>query len=724
MNRILSVIFRPSKALTAIANEEPVFSSLLIFTLSVLAGNILWVRDFFISWQAAIFNSLSLVFLWGGVIVLIDLILTGILALINPSSSGILNMERFRKLIIVQLNISIILIFRPVINIFAGSTLSWIVVFIWGVVLMLFTVASLWDVAEIKAAFSMGMAVIVVFIGIKALRPSGGYLYTKDFSTLKDVIKENLPMEQISLLGIKDAVYNEENLKSAVKAVDEFMEFKQDFRIIPYCVLIKARALLLMDKDKDAKVLFRQLVARKDIPLNIFNTAMLSLYQLVSAREFALLPRDNSARQWRAILNLWRIPVKMSNYKGNVDSIGRIKIIIKNDDIDEVEKHISIIIDNFTGSDFEDDIYFWIAERYEKEGDFTKALKFYGYCADSAGAYDAQRIKIESAIRYAEERMGIDVFQERFRAPYAMIRKARIYKSLDKKEDAGDVYLKLIEKYPSHTLSAKALFELAQYSEETGEFSEAVKLYNRMLNNYPFSSLLTQVQHKKNIIKANLNNNALLAAYSSGWKKWQDGKYNEAIEIYKKLIDDFPSTEVAQELQYNIGEYYRKKKEYMQAIHEFRTGYKRFKDSPRGLDFGWQLGNVLADDLRYYNNAVSWYTDMMKDYEPGYKSRITGITTADLVWKSATICKKHLKDYKKAKQIYAGVIDSYSDPDLIARALFETALIDEKLHQYLQAVPGYNTIISRYSNTRWKEKAKQRIKDMHKRGLKLLEKHH
>ena len=75
MKRIINIIFRPSQALTDIANEEPIFSSLLIYALAVLAGNIFLVSDFFINWQSAVFNSLSLLFLWGGVIVLIDLIL-------------------------------------------------------------------------------------------------------------------------------------------------------------------------------------------------------------------------------------------------------------------------------------------------------------------------------------------------------------------------------------------------------------------------------------------------------------------------------------------------------------------------------------------------------------------------------------------------------------------------------------------------------------------------
>ena len=121
MKRIISMIFKPLKAVAEISDEEPIFSGIFIFAVSVLLGNINLVRHFFVSWQVAVFNCAALVFLWGGVMVLIDLILTGILKLLNSSPSKIINIERFRKLIVVQLNIAVILIFRPVLELFTTT---------------------------------------------------------------------------------------------------------------------------------------------------------------------------------------------------------------------------------------------------------------------------------------------------------------------------------------------------------------------------------------------------------------------------------------------------------------------------------------------------------------------------------------------------------------------------------------------------------------------------
>ena len=179
MKRIISMIFKPLKAVAEISDEEPIFSGIFIFAISVLLGNINLVRHFFVSWQAAVFNCFALVFLWGGVMVMIDLILTGILKLLNSSPSKIINMERFRKLIVVQLNIAVILIFRPVLELFTTNIISWVIVFVWGALLILFTVVSLWNVTEIKAAISIGVAVAAVFFGVKIFKPTNDSLYLK-----------------------------------------------------------------------------------------------------------------------------------------------------------------------------------------------------------------------------------------------------------------------------------------------------------------------------------------------------------------------------------------------------------------------------------------------------------------------------------------------------------------------------------------------------------------
>ncbi len=723
MSKIFNIIFRPSKTISIIADEEPVFSSLFIFTISVLIGNISLVKDFFINGRVLIFNSLALVFLWGGAMVIVDLILAGILMLISQSSSKILNLERFRKLIIVQLNVSIILILKPLIDIFTSSILSWIIIFILASVLMLITVVSLWDTTEIKAALSIGIAVVIVFSGIKALKPSE-YLYSKDFFVLNELIRENLKEEKAGLLGFKDFKFGKENLIEIIQAVDKFAEEKPDSKILPYCILIKAKALLLINKSTEAVVLFRRLITLKGVPLNVYRTAAMNLYQFIPEKEFLLLPLDDSVSKWRKIFELWRIPVKISSYRDSINRICSVRMIIQNENLSEVEKHMDVIINNFSNSDFEDDIYFWIGARYEREGNLNAALKYYKNSINLS-VVDIEKIKIESAIRYIEERMGIDILEEKLQPPYAMAKAARIYEILGRKKEANNLYLKLIKDYPGHSLAEKALVELALNKEEKGKFKEAVELYRRLLNNYPLGSLKHKVLHKKNIIEKNLGDKELLSLYSSAWRKWQTGKYSKAIKLYKKLIDDFPESEMAWELQYNIAQYFRKNGKYMDAIREFRTGYKRFKNSPRGFDFGWQIGNCLSDDLHYYLSALEWYEEMKGDYSKEYIAPVSGITAIDIAWKSAAICKKYLRDYSKAKQIYAEIIESYSNNEIVAKALFESAQIDEeKYHKYSQATSQYNTIISKYPDTLWKEKARKRLESIYNRGLKLLEKYH
>ena len=721
MKRILNIIFRPAEEISLICEEEPVFNGLLFFIVAVLIGNFEIVKSFFLNWQTGIFHSAMLVFMWAGVLLIVNLIIVGVMKLIDPLTSGVLNSERFKKLFIVESHLSLILIFRPILNIFLDNKLSWAIIFIWGIILVFIAVAFLWSVVARKSILSVGVAVVLVWIGFRQLDVVSRYTWTDDYEQLNSLLQQKLPQVDVNLLGwITPPVADKDHIK-LLEAVDDFIRQNPASPAIPYCILIKAKVEYQAGALEKSKNLYMQLINFKDVPKNIVNTARLNLKYLLDDSSFALLIDDFDAGRWKSILNFYNIDINLSNLKDNISRVAVIKDIIAGGNLDLVEEWLKTT----GGGDFYDDMYYWMAERAKKDEDFPRAIRYYEKALDSQDLQDKARLKIESVMRDIEENIDeVSILDERFVPPFALLSLGNLHRKLNNTPEAKDAYEELLVLYPDHSVSAEALLHLALYSEEEADFITAVKFYDNLIKNYPQSILVTQASFKKDIIEDNLDNQQLLTAYSDGWKKWRQGNYSEAIKIYKNLIDEFPASEIASELQYNIADYYRRNLKFMQAIHEYKIGYSKFKDSPRGFDFGVQIGNVLADDLRYYRRAVNWFQKLRDDYGPDYKAPISGITSLDIAWRMAEISKKFLRDYRNAIDIYNSIIKSYTEDEVVAKAMYEKTLIDEKIYRrYVKAVSEYKEIVSRFPDSPFAEKARKRMENLYVRGVKLLERY-
>jgi len=719
--KLINIIIRPLREIDRIAEEEPVFSGILIFVLSVIAGNIGIVSKFFASWQTAVFHSLALVFMWAGALVLIDLIITAVIKFVNPLTSSVLNSERFRKLIIIQLNMSLILAIRPLLSLFLSNTIAWILVFIWGATIVLVSVVRLWDTTEIKAALSLAAGVLVVFAGSKILNPDLQYKYNNDFLELNNAVQKELPGAKVGLLGYSTKA-EPGSSSQLISIIDGFLKKNPESVTVPYCFLIKSKVYEKTGNREKSKQMYMDLL-KLDTSASVRQTALFNLKKMLDRFEYALLPVRAVPADWLTIMDMWKIPFTFSSMTEDIERVATIREIIDTLGPETAEEKITAVLDEFEHSEFIDDICFWLAEDFQKSGDYGKAVKYYKKSSESAMKTTSDRIKIESIIDYIEEKAGfLNIIEEKYMPPFAMLKAAVLYRKMGKEAEAEALFKQIVEQFPTHSAAARSLMSLASYCEEKGDFERAVEYYTKLILHYPDSIFKEQAVHKKDIIQSNIDNKLLLADYSSGWKLWQQGKYSKAIDVYRDVIEKYPYSQIAQELQYSIANYFREQGDYMRALHEYRAGYEKFKDSPRGFDFAWQAGEVLSADLNYHRRAVNWLEKIRTGYDKNYKAPISGISVLDIAWKNAEMCQSKLRDYRKAQQIYDSVVENYSDPDTAARALFKRTLIDENIYRkYSQSVSQYKKIMTRYAGTEYAAKAKKRMNDIYEKGVKLLD---
>ena len=111
-----------------------------------------------------------------------------------------------------------------------------------------------------------------------------------------------------------------------------------------------------------------------------------------------------------------------------------------------------------------------------------------------------------------------------------------------------------------------ALFQIGQAQANAGRTEEAVAAYDRLLNDYPESSLHAQT------------------LYAKGALAFQQGDYREAIANYQAVIDEHPGSPLAPKAQYGIGDALYNQGNLREATAAYRAVLDRYPNSPFVVD--------------------------------------------------------------------------------------------------------------------------------------------
>ncbi len=723
MNKILGIFIRPVRTIKSVSNDEPLFSGLFVFAVGILVANAGLVRNFMIDIRAGIFNIFALLFFWAGALVIVALFITGVQKLINPMSSKVLDAERFRKLIITEFYIAAVLILRPVLGLVFSAVVTWVVLIAWLLILSIAAVSRLWNVTEIKSALSVIISVVIVFLGARLLNPADGYLYTSEFEDFGKELSSGIMPVRYGILYFDESGNVEKNRKAILEAAGDYVNKNPGSRTVPFALITKAAILEAEGRGHEAVSIYRELVTEYEyVPAPVYKTAMLRLSRLIPPGEYNLLPIDVTPAKFMRVLRLWRLPISLSYYRGNMDRVGTIKEMIETEDITLIESRMDMLVRNFQDTDFMDDIFYWLARRYENEGDVEIAVSYYEKAYRSRYSTFPDRTAVETVMGYISSLAGLEeILLEQYRTPSAMLGAARIYRAKGNPDAARRVINILLRRYPAHGACARALELKAEIYEEDNNFEQAASLYKRIIDNYPMADIIPRVKYKKTILLENADDPDVLSEYISGLKIWREGRHTDAVKKYRTIIENFPDSLLAGQLQFSIALYYRSAGRYMQALREFRSGHENFTGTDYGFESALMAAEVLSENLRYHRQASNWLLDISEQYSPEFRSSVSGLSTADAALKAAEISAQRLGHYRTAIRIYNNIIDTYSDPESTAEALYKKAVIEEDIYQrYSNAAEGYSLVVSEYSYTQFGEAAAARLEAIHNKGVKHL----
>lgn len=217
------------------------------------------------------------------------------------------------------------------------------------------------------------------------------------------------------------------------------------------------------------------------------------------------------------------------------------------------------------GNRFKDYSVYTLANVYERTGDYEKAVKYYD---DLLTHYPESPLANQAQVR-----IGICYFKLKdYQSSILELNNPRLANL------SGDSY-------------SESLYLLANSHYRVGEFAEAEKSYNEIIEKFPDSKIIRN------------------AYYGLAWTYFQQKKYNDSYRIFDFLSNDTDSIAVKSFLW--KGESKRYAGQYSDAMQIFNSFVEKFPTHPLAKEVEYQMGvinfeqNKLDQSSRYLLTATS-----------------------------------------------------------------------------------------------------------------------
>ncbi len=158
-------------------------------------------------------------------------------------------------------------------------------------------------------------------------------------------------------------------------------------------------------------------------------------------------------------------------------------------------------------------------------------------------------------------------------------------------DEAIASYRLIVQQFPDSSLAADAQYKLAQCHEEAGDFAAALEAYVTLAATYPNSPLVAHV----------------MVRISDRFYK--DENYEVAAQVGERFLEKFEGHQWAPKMAFRVGQCYYKGKEYAQAAAAFDKFAKEFPDDALCADAlfwageSYRLAGNNRDAFRRYNRC-------------------------------------------------------------------------------------------------------------------------
>ena len=103
--------------------------------------------------------------------------------------------------------------------------------------------------------------------------------------------------------------------------------------------------------------------------------------------------------------------------------------------------------------------------------------------------------------------------------------------------------------------------------------------------------------------------------WKSGTALFEVGNYKGAIDLYSRIVKNYPGNELALKADFSIADIYKNNiKDYDKAINYYRVIEKKYPDSEKTPNALFMIGYIYANEVKDLNKAKEAYEYFIKQY--------------------------------------------------------------------------------------------------------------
>ena len=301
------------------------------------------------------------------------------------------------------------------------------------------------------------------------------------------------------------------------------------------------------------------------------------------------------------------------------------------------------------------------------------------FCFSSGSAY-AYWIWTPKTGKFVNPKIGVKP------TPKEQFDFAKSFYDVKKYEDAKREFAKLTRSYPKSFEASEAQYYLGLSEEAQGNLYEAYMAYQRVIDKYPFSERIQEINEREYKIGEE---------FMGGAKRRAMGVplpvENPAIEIFSKVVENSTYGPLAAKAQYKLGLVLKGLARYYEADEAFNKLLSSYPDSEWAGAAKFQIAACRAAvsrgpeyDQGAAGEAKQKFEEFVKEHPDAVLSREAEKSIEQLQEKEAESTYNIACFYEKqgqylsAKIYYRDVIDRYPNSIWAAKALERTRIIEKK----------------------------------------------
>lgn len=299
--------------------------------------------------------------------------------------------------------------------------------------------------------------------------------------------------------------------------------------------------------------------------------------------------------------------------------------------------------------------------------------------------------------------------KDRALAREALFKLADAQFALGQYSEAVGSYQRLIGEYADAGLLDHALFQLGQTYQRARNAEAAQITFQTLLEQYPNSAFAPEAQFQIGVLYSGLLGNeakareafravtakypkgdmAGRAALAVGESFYREGKYDEAIAEFQKLIDAAPESELGQRAFYLRGWCQAQKGSAEKTLAEFKEFLTKYPKSALAPDAQFWVADFYAKRQDYIN-AQQQFDLLAKNY-PTHE-------LADVAQYMAGRAAYSRQDYKTAKESFEVLIKTFTNSAWRCDALFSDGDALTELGQFDNALVVFDLVTKQFGD--------------------------